>query len=199
MLTSTEHIDNRCNLQRVQISLVKASFYRDDNLMVAAWPDPSSLCKECGLRDKTLCCCYASCIFEHTPTLNCSHVVLLFPIKRKTLQNPVVKVQRFKGSHGQPTNHRDSLQSCKDVRSRNYIWSQSSRQPDAHESLHFPDLLSCCTVSQATPCSASPRLGTGQVFVVSARNSVVFLLNTSSTAHAETETSRAGCQSTVRE
>ena len=57
MLTSAKHTDvivlhdNGCKLRRAQIWLVTSSFCRGDNSMVAAWPDPSSLCKGCGLQD----------------------------------------------------------------------------------------------------------------------------------------------------
>ena len=43
--------DNGCNIRRARISLVTASFCCGDNSMVVAWPDPSSLCKQCGLQD----------------------------------------------------------------------------------------------------------------------------------------------------
>ena len=41
----------RCNLWRARIWLVTSSFCRGNNLMVGAWPDPSSLCEGCCLQD----------------------------------------------------------------------------------------------------------------------------------------------------
>ena len=47
--------DNGCDLRRARIWLVTSSFSRSDNSMVAAWPDPSSLCEGCGLWDYEWC------------------------------------------------------------------------------------------------------------------------------------------------
>ena len=38
---------NECDLRRAWIWLVTSNFCCGDNLMVAAWPDPSSLCEGC--------------------------------------------------------------------------------------------------------------------------------------------------------
>ena len=54
--------------------MLKAAFYCGDNLMFAARPYPSSLCKGCGLRDKmTYLVYHGNTALDHTVLQKVSH------------------------------------------------------------------------------------------------------------------------------